>query len=59
MANQVPLAQYGLEEACEQMFVIWLENLCTSFTGQQPDGVQPVVKVASLWNKLLTPSYPF
>lgn len=57
MANQIPYA-IGLEEAVEQQMCIWLSNLVTNFTGQQPD--QKVhVSVASLYNKLEAPSYPF
>lgn len=58
MADQVPYAA-GLEEVVEQQMVIWLENLCTRFTGQQADGTQPIVKIASLYNKLQIPAYPF
>jgi hypothetical protein len=58
MANQVPLATFGLEEAVEQFAVQKIETIMESYAGQQIDSVVTPL-VASLWTKLEKTQYPF
>ena len=58
MANQIPLAQYGLEEAVEQFIVEQIQVIMASYTGQQSDTVV-TPEVVSLFTKLQEPQYPF
>lgn len=58
MAVQIPLAQYGLEEAVEQFMVEQLQIIMLQYTGQQTDTVVNP-EVVSLFTKLQEPQYPF